>query len=223
MKNTLITILAISTLVLGFLQIRSCNDESKNNFYLFKDTKKSKLTKNDSLERLSLIREEIFKSKDSIPIDSTEAIALTDSFIRYCQSHLMRNPETLEKSVYFHSQDIDKLLAIKCVTDSEQKGIRAYFAKYPDTLGGKKHPYAGRFTIILRAACDTNDVAYSKFINPAYDFGDVCPPNCSPEKYLDAAGNVIRKPQQFKDGFSKVRTMEGGKFRGDGVIRRKYK
>jgi hypothetical protein len=235
MKNTIIGILILTTFILGLLQINGCNEKNKVKYVLINCEKnyineskdlETNLTKNDSLDLFQKFRYEIYKQNWSIPIDSNDAINLTDTFINYCVKHLNKDAGKIEKSVYFHSQDIESLLSIPCNSESSQKGIRAYFAKYPDNMlssDNKPHPYAGRFTVVLRAACDTNDIAYDTFINPAYDFGDVCPPNCSPEKYSDATGTIIRNQIQFKNGFSKTKTIEGGKFRGDGLIRRKYK
>lgn len=135
----------------------------------------------------------------------SQAKVLTDEYLNW-KGKLSTIPDNkIEKSTYFYRQDIEsifeKLENASC--DSMNQAIRIYFGKHNDTLtlNGTNvvHPYAGRLTMILRAACLDEDLDYSYdstgflVVNPSIDFGEICPPNCAPTAYDVRPNDTLRK------------------------------
>jgi hypothetical protein len=176
MKNTIITILSISTLVLAFIQIKTCSTTSP-----FSPSGIDNLTDEQKLESFRFLQKSIFDSNTGAHVKFDKGQKLTNEFLNY---HNSPNPTAFEKSVFFYERDLQNLFSGTC--NSGNRGIRVYFAKYPDndTLpDGSKHPYAKKFTVVLRATCDNNDLPYTgtqtdRYV--AYDYGDICPPHCKP-------------------------------------------
>ncbi len=106
------------------------------------------------------------------------------------------NPDTdATKWVFYYKNDIETVLAT-LPKDCSNCGIRMYLKNHDSnmvTSQSKPHPYAGRATVVLRAA--ENGIDITKNASALYDYGDVCPPNCNVNCDFE-----FRAPQDYKDG-----------------------
>lgn len=148
------------------------------------------------------------------PIRSDSALVFINYYIRYNEI-LGKNPEELEKSVFFRREEVQRLLNLPY-----SNGIRVYFGKYPYnfkiTPGSGHHEFVNKNTVILRATYGTDDYPYSEsaITYPAVDYGDICPPNCSPTPVEH------RSSEERRQGASNVKHVKGGNFTRSGVIPR---
>ncbi len=139
------------------------------------------------------------------PIIYSQAKILTDQYADWRDSNSPLTKDRLEKSCYFYRQDMEQLFTIldSLSCDSAQQALRIYYGKYHDTLkitGSQvEHPYAGKLSLIVRAACLDSDISYqynssnTLIVNPSINFGEVCPPNCKPKAYDDRPDEALRK------------------------------
>ncbi|MFN8281510.1 MAG: hypothetical protein U0V49_14605 [Saprospiraceae bacterium] len=101
------------------------------------------------------------------------------------------------KWVFYYKKDIETVLST-LPSGCSNCGIRMYLKNHESimpTSNSNPHPFAGRATIVLRAAFEGVDITNNA--NALYDYGDVCPPNCNVNCDYEC-----RTLQDYKDGIS---------------------
>ncbi len=189
MKNIFYLFLAL--MVIYQCKPSNNDDKIKEIKKLLTEIKKDSINKNLNLNESTKLK---FNATDKSTFDlffDGEVITLKDL------GKMIKPIDSQTQYIYFFKEDFDSLFLSG--TCSRQRGIRVYLYSYPEDYKlhsdpTKPHPYAGKNTVVLRSMCGSDTIPI-EIAHSAYNFGDVCPPNC---KNIDKKGN--RSPLQVRDG-----------------------
>jgi|GEM_PF-6297540 len=191
---------ALLTFVTLILLLVSCGTKNKDQITFTIDTSTGEildsdckeLSDNAKLVLLDQVRSSIYPMNMATPIDSSAAKKLTDNYLKSPQ-------DSVEKSVHFYKEELDKMLAIDGIT-----GIRVFFAKYDPSYMTfhsvpQLHPYRSRNTVVLRAVKGNKNIHHNVSRHVAHDYGDICPPYCQIPVYSQNPAAVQKRKNGGKD------------------------